>query len=506
MNGFKIYTNNGWERIVSLCYNGLMKIDELIFFKRSKRQVNAMHIVVMGLNYRTAPVEFREKFAISADRLPEALRELKRNRNVLECVIVGTCNRTEIYAVVDRLKTCGQSIRSFMERWFNIPREALTAHLYGHEDREAINHLFRVACGLDSMVVGETQILGQVRDAFLSAQSEQMTGTFFNTLFKQAVTLAKRAHSETSIGENPVSVSYAAVELGKRIFGHFRKKAVMIVGAGKMGELTVKHLHANGAEKVLVVNRTLPKAQELADKFGGTAFAFEDMMSCLSEADILISSTGSREPVLTRKQAEEVMRKRKSRPLFMIDIAVPRDLDPRIGELSNVYLYDIDDLQSIVETNLAGRRHEAAKIEEMIKSEIAAFDQWYKMLGVAPVIKALQDKSNQIHQEVMDSMMKKLPDLDEKERKVIRKLTKSIVNQMMRDPIVRIKDMAAEKNGDEALQIFARMFALEDRLAEQEKAGSSSQEVSEAVEEDGDESSDHATSVSMQTDDLYART
>ncbi|UUZ86633.1 glutamyl-tRNA reductase [Paenibacillus sp. P26] len=424
-----------------------------------------MHIVVAGLNYRTAPVSIREKFAFAEGDLPRALQELKETKSVMECVIVGTCNRTELYVAVDREHLCGHYLRGFLEKWFGVPKEEFNKHLYIHENEKAIEHLFRVTSGLDSMVIGETQILGQVRDAFLLAQQEKTTGVLFNTLFKQAVTMAKRAHFETGIGENPVSVSYAAVELGKRIFGAYDHKKVLIIGAGKMSELTVKHLYANGADEVVVVNRTLSRAQELADKFRGVASTMDKPLFHLETADIVISSTGASDLVLTAEQVSGVLQKRRSRPLFMIDIAVPRDLDPRLGEMPNVFLYDIDNLQSLVNSHLEERRKAAVQIEEMIVREMAAFEQWTKTLGVSPVIQALQAKSAEIHEETMDSLMKKPPDLDERELKVIRKLTKSMLNQMMRDPIVRIKEMAASRRGDEALDIFTEIFALEERLA-----------------------------------------
>jgi len=423
-----------------------------------------MHIVVVGLNYRTAPVEVRERFTFEPNELPEALSQLVQTKSVMEGVIVATCNRTEIYVVVDRLHMCGHFIRSFMEQWFDIPREEFTRHLYIYEDEQAISHLFRVTCGLDSMVIGETQILGQVRSAFLLSQQERATGTWFNMLFKQAVTLGKRAHSETSIGESAVSVSYAAVELGKRIFGMFDDKKVMILGAGKMSELTVKHLYANGAEEVIVANRTLARAEELASKFKGTPCTMDQALRRLHEVDILISSTGAKDYVLDRAQVGESMKKRQSRPLFIIDIAVPRDIDPAIADLDNVFLYDIDDLEGIVESNLEMRKAEAAKIEVMIQHEMDEFHQWLKTLGVRPVIRALQEKSSAIHEETLQSLFNKLPELDERQRKVIHRLTKSIVNQMMHDPINRIKEMTAGKNGNEALEYFTQIFALEDEL------------------------------------------
>ncbi|QYR23362.1 glutamyl-tRNA reductase [Paenibacillus sp. sptzw28] len=425
-----------------------------------------MHIVVVGLNYRTAPVEVRERFTFSERDLPEALKQLQHTKSIMECVIVATCNRTELYAVVDRPHLCGHYIRHFMEQWFGLPRQQFTNDLYMYEDDKAIEHLFRVTCGLDSMVIGETQILGQIKNAFMLAQEHKTTGTMFNMLFKQAVTLAKRAHSETSIGETAVSVSYAAVELGKRIFGHFGGKTVMIIGAGKMSELTAKHLYANGVNRVFVVNRTYERAAQLADKFNGIPLSMEEAIHRLHETDIVISSTGSDGYVLSREQAAEAIGRRKSRPLFMIDIAVPRDLDPAIASVENVFLYDIDDLEGIVESNLEQRRVEAAKIETFITAELDLFRQWYKTLGVAPLIRALQDKAAAIHEETMDSLTNKLPDLDDRERKIIRKLTKSIVNQMMHDPILRIKELASEKHADDAMDMFVKLFALEETLAQ----------------------------------------
>ncbi|MET3940239.1 glutamyl-tRNA reductase [Paenibacillus sp. PvP094] len=423
-----------------------------------------MHIVVVGLNYRTAPVEVRERFTFAEKDLSEALQQLKLTKSVLEGVIVATCNRTELYVVVDRLHMCGYFIRTFMEQWFNVPREEFTQHLYIYEDDQAIRHLFRVICGLDSMVIGETQILGQVKQAFFTAQEEKSTGTWFNMLFKQAVTLGKRAHSETSIGESAVSVSYAAVELGKRIFGMFTDKKVLILGAGKMSELTVKHLYANGASEVIVANRTLARAQELAAKFRGTPCTMEHALERLNEVDIVISSTGAERYVLDASVVRESMKRRQSRPLFLIDIAVPRDIDPAIGELSNVFLYDIDDLEGIVESNLEMRKVEAAKIEKMIELEMEDYYHWLKTLGVRPVIRALQEKGASIHEDTMESLFNKLPELDEHQRKVIRRLTKSIVNQMTTDPINRIKEMAGGKHGDEALRMFTQIFALEDAV------------------------------------------
>lgn len=439
-----------------------------------------MHIVVVGLNYRTAPVEVRERFSFTDKDLPLALKELQRTTSVLEGVIIATCNRTEIYAVVDRLQMCGYYVRGFMEKWFGVPREEFTKYLYMYENEDAIRHLFKVSCGLDSMVLGETQILGQVRNSFLLSQSHRVTGKWFNTLFKQSITLSKRAHSETSIGESAVSISYAAVELGKRIFGSFIDKKVLILGAGKMSELTAKHLNGGGAKEVIVANRTFGRAQELASKFDGTPCTMKEAMQRLSEVDILISSTGAEGYVITSSQVAQSMKIREDRPLFIIDIAVPRDIDPAISELPNVFLYDIDDLEGIVESNLEMRREEAVKIEQMIEEEIVAFGKWLQTLGVKPIIRALQEKSTEIHQNTLESLFNKLPELDERQRKVIRRLTKSIVNQMMHDPINRIKELAGEDQSIEALNMFTHIFALEEHLEMMEEThneSGASQEV-----------------------------
>jgi glutamyl-tRNA reductase len=428
-----------------------------------------MHIIVVGLNYKTAPVEMREKFAFQEAEMPIALNQLRNMKSILECTIISTCNRTEIYVVADQLHTGRHFTKTFLADWFQLSKDEVSPYLDIREDHHAIEHLFRVACGLDSMILGETQILGQVRDSFLLAQKEQATGTIFNHLFKQAVTLAKRAHSGTEIGQHAVSVSYAAVELGKNIFGDFTGKHVLILGAGKMSELTAKHLHANGAEKITVINRTEARAAELAARFLGQARPFEELQEALVDADILISSTGARDFVVSKDMMAQTLKKRKGSPLFMVDIAVPRDLDPALAELDDVYLYDIDDLQNIVEANLEERKREAEKIELMVEMEIDEFKSWLNTLGVVPIITALRTKALAVQAETMESIERKLPDLTEREKKVLRKHTKSIVNQLLRDPVTRVKELAGEPGSDDALELFTKIFALEDELEAHER-------------------------------------
>ncbi len=423
-----------------------------------------MHTLMVGLNYRTAPVEIREKLTFDSDSIVQAMKELKGKKSILENIIVSTCNRTEIYAVVDQLHTGRYYIKDFLSQWFGIDKEEFTPYLSIFEDEGAVEHLFHVTCGLNSMVVGETQILGQVRSSFLSAQEKGTSGTVFNHLFKQSITLAKRAHSETEIGSNAVSVSYAAVELAKKIFGDLTNKNVLILGAGKMGELAVQNLHGSGVGKVTVMNRTFEKAQNLAEKFQGEAKTIEELQCALVEADIMISSTGAKGYVITKEMMQDVERMRKGRPLFMVDIAVPRDLDPGLADLESVFLYDIDDLEGIVEANLQERKVAAEEIELMIESEIVEFKNWLNTLGVVPVISALRKKALTIQAETMVSIERKMPNLSERERKVLNKHTKSIINQLLKDPILQAKELAAQPNAEESLSLFMKIFDIEEAV------------------------------------------
>ncbi|PFJ17805.1 glutamyl-tRNA reductase [Bacillus cereus] len=420
-----------------------------------------MHILVVSVNYRTAPVEFREKLTFQATELEQAMTILQNQKSVLENVIVSTCNRTEIYAVVDQLHTGRYYIKKFLADWFQLEIEEVAPYLTIFEQDGAIDHLFRVTCGLDSMVVGETQILGQIKDSFLEAQQVKATGTIFNELFKQVITLAKRAHSETTIGESAMSVSYAAVELGKKIFGELTDCHVLIFGAGKMGELALQNLYGSGARKVTVMNRTLSKAEVMAEKYMGHAKPLSELQCALLEADILISSTGASEYVITKEMMTKVEKMRSGRPLFMVDIAVPRDIEPAIDELEGSFLYDIDDLQGVVEANRAERLKEAEKIQFMIEEEIVLFKTWLNTLGVVPLISALRDKALAIQSETMESLERKMPNLSNREKKVISKHTKSIINQLLKDPILVAKELAAEEEAPEKLALFAKIFDLE---------------------------------------------
>ena len=436
-----------------------------------------MHTLVIGINYKTAPVEIRERLSFNEADLADAIKKLNTKKSILENIILSTCNRTEIYAVVDQLHTGRYYIKEFLSEWFGIEQKEFSPFLFVYEDDGAVDHLFNVTCGLNSMVLGETQILGQVRTSFMLGQQEGTTGTVFNQLFKQAITLAKRAHSETDIGANAVSVSYAAVELAKKIFGSLANKHVLIFGAGKMGELAAQNLHGNGVKKVTVINRTYEKAQDLANRFSGKARTLAELEKSLAEADILISSTGAKDFVISKEMMVKVEKKRKGKPLFMVDIAVPRDLDPRIAELENVFLYDIDDLEGIVEANLQERKKAAEKIMLMIEKEIVEFKQWLGMLGVVPVISALREKAHVIQSETMDSLERKLPNLSERDLKVLNKHTKSIINQLLKDPILQAKELAARPDANQAMDLFMKIFHIEELVKEQHSKAAETNQI-----------------------------
>ena len=441
-----------------------------------------MHIIKVGFNYKSAPVEIREKLTFSEQDVDNAMLLLKTQKSILENVIVSTCNRTEIYAVVDQVHTGRYYIKQFLADWFQLDKEEFTSYLRIVESDGAVEHLFKVAAGLDSMVVGETQILGQVKQAFLTAQRMKTTGTIFNELFKQAITFAKKAHKDTAIGEHAVSISYAAVELAKKIFGDLQNKHIVIFGAGKMGELAVKNLYGSGATKVTMINRTFEKAVELAEKFEAKAEHMDNLVEVMQDADILISSTGSDSVVITKEMIEPIQKKRKGSPLFLVDIAVPRDIDPAIGKLDSIFLYDIDDLQYIVDQNLNSRKQAAEAIEIMVEAEIIQFQAWLQTLGVVPVISALRQKALSIQAETMESIERKMPDLTIREKKVLNKHTKSIINQLLKEPVTQAKELAAGKDSDEKLATFMKIFGINEQVQVELDKQSSENKTSDMAE------------------------
>ena len=423
-----------------------------------------MHIIALSLNYKKTGVEEREQVTFQDEEVVEALHKLREQKSILEATLLSTCNRTELYVVSDQEHTGAYYSRKFLADWFDVEYEKIKDMTDMKVADEAVSHLFRVTAGLDSMVLGETQILGQIRDAFLTAQEEHTTGTIFNKLFKEAITVAKRGHSETDISKNAVSISYAAVELAKRIFANVKKSRVLVIGAGEMAEESLLNLTSNGIEDVVILNRSIEKAEELAERFNGRAENLHALESELKEADIVISSTSSPGYVITKDMIDNVNKTRGGSPLILIDIAMPRDIDPDIDSSGNVYMYNVDDLQGLVDSNLASREQEAEKIKAMIDGTTAEFEDWLQVQGVVPVIQGMRTKSLNIHDQTMDSLERKLPDMSERDRTVISKHMKSIINQMLRDPIIFTKEIAGDKKRDEKLEDIMAMFHIEEEV------------------------------------------
>ncbi|MGA4513485.1 glutamyl-tRNA reductase [Staphylococcus caledonicus] len=420
-----------------------------------------MHFIALSINHRTADVALREQVAFRNDALRLAHEDLFETKSILENVILSTCNRTEVYAVVDQIHTGRYYIQRFLARSFGFEVDDIKSMSEVKVGDEAVEHLLRVTSGLDSIVLGETQILGQMRDAFFLAQETNTTGTIFNHLFKQAITFAKKAHNETDIADNAVSVSYAAVELAKKVFGKLKSKHAVIIGAGEMSELSLLNLLGSGITHITVVNRTEINAKELATKHNVEYGTLESLPNLLADTDIVISSTSSRDFIITKSMIDNVLNYRKSKSLLLIDIAVPRDIEPGIDVNEDVFNYDVDDLNGLVDANLRERQMAADLIAQQIPDEIQNHNDWVNMLGVVPVIRALREKAMTIQSETMESIDRKLPNLSERERTVISKHTKSIINQMLKDPIKQAKELSNDKHSNEKLELFQNIFDIE---------------------------------------------
>jgi len=419
-----------------------------------------MHLTLVGLSHKTAPVEIREKLTFPAHRQEEALSVLTASDAVAEAVIVSTCNRTEIYAVTGAGFDGPGAIIDFIADYHGLDRHELVRYLYISEGEAVVKHLFRVVASLDSMVLGEAQILGQVKEAYDHAFGAGACGRIFNKLFRQSFEVGKRVRTETDIGENAVSISYAAVELAKRVFESLEGRCVLILGAGKMSELTAKHLVSNGVRKVLVANRTFERAEELAERFEGEAIRYDDLFERMREADIVISSTAATHYVITRDRIAAAAKHRRD-PLFLIDIAVPRDIDPACAEVSDVYLYDIDDLNGVVSTNLEERMHEAERAEVIIAEEMGEFEAWLESMEVVPTVAAIRAKAEAVRAEELEKALKRLGGLSEKELKTVEALTSSIVNKMLHGPTARLKGVAAEKDGYTYVEAARFLYGLD---------------------------------------------
>lgn len=420
-----------------------------------------MRILVYGTSHKLAPVEFREQLAFPPEELKTVLDDLREECHLEEAVVLSTCNRVEVYGRAAGRHARKEPFRDYLSRARGLEPEELDKYCYLYLDEEAVRHCFRVGSSLDSMVVGEPQIVGQVKEAYFEAKNLKATGPVLNHLFEKAFNVAKRVRTETGIGEHAVSISFAAVELAKKIFEDLDRRTVMVVGAGEMGELAARHLVSHGVERVLVTNRTYERAVEIAREFMGEAVPFETFVDRLHEADIVISSTGSLEPIITKECVQRAIRARRNRPMFLIDIAVPRDIDPRVNELANVYCYDIDDLETVVEANIRQRQREAVKAEEIVNREVKNFMKWFATLDVVPTIVELQHKTERIRQEEVAKTLAKLGNIGEKERQSIEAMASAIIKKILHDPIVALKKHSEGEESSKMVEVARRLFNLD---------------------------------------------
>ena len=424
-----------------------------------------MGIVVVGLSHKSAPIEVREKLNFPEATVPDALRKLMSYEGIRESLILSTCNRVEIYAAVQDSAGGIERIKQFISDYHGLSRESLDRSLYVYPDAQGVRHTFRVASSLDSMVLGEAQILGQLKEAFDIALKTKTTSTILNKLIKKSISVAKRVRTETKLAEGAVSISTAAVELAKKIFGELEGKIVMLLGAGEMAELAAQHLLGNGVKSIMVANRTFERAEELATEFKGDAIRFEHFPDALVMVDILICATGAPQYVVKRDIVSHALKERRNKPIFMIDISNPRNIDPEVDKVDNVYLYDIDDLQGKVDVNTEGRAKEAEKAEELILSEIETYLQWERALDAVPTIVDLRDKVEDMRQRELDKTLGSLNDLTDDQKRAVTAMSQAIVNKMLHAPLVVLKQAAsAQDSGDTTIAVARKLFNLDKEL------------------------------------------
>ncbi len=420
-----------------------------------------MNIIVVGLSHKTATVEIREKVAFSPNQIEKPLGELIKLEGIIEGVIVSTCNRVEIYATTRDIAGGIARIKRFMAEYHHLPFETLESHLYCYHAETAIRHVFRVASSLDSMIVGEPQILGQIKTSYGYAAEFKSSGIILNRFLHKAFSVAKRVRTETKIASSAVSVAFAAVELAKKILGDLSDKTVMLIGAGEMCELAAKHFLNSGAKGVMVTNRTFERAERLAEEFGGEAVRFESLFEHLYRADIVLSSTGAPHCIIGPKDVEEAIKRRRSKPIFFIDIAVPRDIDPKVDNVENAYLFTVDHLQEIVQANLAQRGLEAEKAEEIIDQEIGQFHKWLSTLEVTPTIVALRTRFDEIRRAELDKTIAGWKELPPDAEKRLEALTVAMMNKLLHSPTFVLKQAGQGGRVDLYVDALRQLFGLE---------------------------------------------
>ncbi|MDJ0913050.1 MAG: glutamyl-tRNA reductase [Desulfobacterales bacterium] len=419
-------------------------------------------IVLIGLNHKTAPVEVRECLTFSGDDTASALDTLKQTTDINEVMLFSTCNRIELLMTTEERHHAVQIAKQFLADYKNVPQQDFETSLYVHAGDDAVRHIFRVACSLDSMMVGEPQILGQIKSAYRLAAGKKSTGVILNRLLHKAFFVAKRVRSETGIGDHAVSISYAAIELGRKIFGSMEQKQVLLLGAGEMAELAVEHLMQQHVSDIFVANRTFERGVELAQRFKGHAIRFEEIADFLQRVDIIISSTGSPEIIITADDVKAVRRRRRNRPLFFIDIAVPRDIDPKINHMDNAYVYDIDDLEGIIEDNIEDRNREAVKGERIVDEAVIHFQKWYESLDIVPTIVALREKFDTIANTELRRTLNSMENLSKENRAALIRMKDALVNKILHDPTQSLKSNGYHRDKSYFLDTTRKLFRLDD--------------------------------------------
>ena len=418
-------------------------------------------IVDIGMNHDTAPVELRELLSFSGDSLDGVIKAVMDIRDIKESLVISTCNRVEIIFTTDNEKDAQESVMDFLSQHSGVERDNLLSAMYIKTGSEAIRHIFRVSSSLDSMIVGEPQILGQVKEAYRHAVKHRAPSVMLNRLVHRCFYLAKKIRTETGISESAVSISFAAVELARKIFGDLHGKKAMLIGAGEMAELASTYLMDNNLGEILVANRTLGRAVELAEHFHGKPISLEEINDQLLGVDIVITSTASTDPLISYENVKRVMKGRKNRPLFFIDIGVPRNVDPKVNKIENIFVYDIDDLKGIVEKNREKRRGEAAKAERIVDEEVLKFSQWIKTLDIVPTVVALQDKCEIIWRNELKKTLANLGDLSHNQVEYLENMTRSITKKILNDPILFLKRKQDRKSRDIYLDLVRQLFSLD---------------------------------------------
>jgi glutamyl-tRNA reductase len=425
--------------------------------------VSSIHLLLVGASHRTAPVELRERLDFSSRGLEDAVRALAGRPSTSEAVVVSTCNRAEVYVACQDPLDTGEDLLAFFSDFHKLPADEIRPHLYSHVDHDAARHLFRVSSGLDSLVVGEPQILGQIKEAYNLAATIESAGPLLNKLFHWAFGVGKRVRSETALAEGAVSVSFAAVSLAKKIFGQLSGCRVLVIGAGEMGRLTALHLKTQGVASVVITSRTLTHAQELADAVGGTVAAWDQLQQSLLDADIVITVTGSPTPILSKAQVRAAMPASRSRALFIIDIAVPRDVDPKAGEIEQVFLYNIDDLQAIVRENLEKRGAEVGRAEQIVEEEVQKFATWQRAREAVPTIVALRQRFEQVRKSELARLEPKLSGLTPDARARVEEVTRLLVEKLLLHPTEQLKGAGDPHLMSQYVDALNRLFALDDK-------------------------------------------